>query len=85
MTFPDPDWFREIDHTGDIGIQVTAPTLPRLFERAALGTFHVSRTRITTSPIGGTGRDRSGSSGQNHMSKITCTAQPSSVLCTSRP
>ena len=41
MTFPDPDWFREIDHTGDIGIQVTAPTLPRLFERAALGTFHV--------------------------------------------
>ena len=41
MTFPDPDWFREIDHTGDIGIQVTAPTLPHLFERAALGTFHV--------------------------------------------
>ncbi|PSQ85171.1 MAG: protein archease [Bacteroidetes bacterium QS_3_64_15] len=41
MTFPDPDSFREIDHTGDIGIQVTAPTLPRLFERAALGTFHV--------------------------------------------
>ena len=41
MTFPDPGWFREIDHTGDIGIQVAAPTLPCLFERAALGTFHV--------------------------------------------
>jgi SHS2 domain-containing protein len=26
-----PAWFREIDHTGDIGIQVTAPTLPQLF------------------------------------------------------
>lgn len=36
-----PDWFREIDHTGDVGIQVTAPTLPRLFERAAGGMFRV--------------------------------------------
>lgn len=36
-----PDWFREIDHTGDVGIQVTAPTLSQLFERAATGTFSV--------------------------------------------
>ncbi len=36
-----PDWFHEIDHTGDIGIQVTAPTLPQLFERAATGMFRV--------------------------------------------
>jgi SHS2 domain-containing protein len=36
-----PDWFHEIDHTGDIGIQVTAPTLPQLFERAALGMFRL--------------------------------------------
>jgi SHS2 domain-containing protein len=36
-----PDWLQEIDHTGDIGIQVTAPSLAVLFERAAVGTFHV--------------------------------------------
>mgnify|MGYP002760898671 FL=1 len=36
-----PDWFREIDHTGDVGIQVSAPTLPQLFERAALGMFRL--------------------------------------------
>jgi SHS2 domain-containing protein len=36
-----PDWLQEIDHTGDIGIRVTAPSLPQLFERAALGTFRV--------------------------------------------
>lgn len=36
-----PDWLREIDHTGDIGIQVTAESLPQLFERAATGMFGV--------------------------------------------
>ena len=36
-----PDWFREIDHTGDIGIEVTAPTRTRLFERAALGMVRI--------------------------------------------
>lgn len=36
-----PDWLREIDHTGDIGIQVTAASLAQLFGRAAVGTFHV--------------------------------------------
>ena len=36
-----PDWFHEIDHTGDVGIQVSAPTLPQLFERAALGMFRL--------------------------------------------
>jgi len=35
------DWLDEIDHTGDIGIQVRAPTRSQLFERAAIGTFHV--------------------------------------------
>ena len=42
-----PDWLQEIDHTGDIGIRVTAPSLPQLFERAALGTFRVL-TDLTT-------------------------------------
>ena len=36
-----PNWLHEIDHTGDIGIQVAASTLPQLFERAALGMFRV--------------------------------------------
>jgi len=36
-----PDWLQEIDHTGDIGIQVRADTQAQLFERAATGTFHV--------------------------------------------
>lgn len=36
-----PDWFREIDHTGDIGIEIAASTLPELFERAAAGMFRV--------------------------------------------
>lgn len=36
-----PDWLREIDHTGDIGIQVTADRLESLFERAAWGMFSV--------------------------------------------
>ena len=42
LMVPDPpDWFHEIDHTGDIGIQVTAASLPQLLERAALGMFRV--------------------------------------------
>jgi len=41
MSVDPPDWFREIDHTGDVGIQITAPTLPTLFERAAHGMFWV--------------------------------------------
>lgn len=45
-----PDWFREIDHTGDVGIQVTAPTLPQLFERAAAGTFRVLTDPDTVRP-----------------------------------
>lgn len=36
-----PDWFHEIDHTGDIGIEVMASTLPQLFERAAAGMVRV--------------------------------------------
>lgn len=34
-----PAWFREIDHTADIGIEVVADDRPTLFERAAWGTF----------------------------------------------
>jgi len=41
MLLDAPNWLQEIDHTGDIGIQVTAPSLEVLFERAARGTFHV--------------------------------------------
>lgn len=32
---------RHIDHTGDIGLEVTAPTLPQLFEHAARAMFEV--------------------------------------------
>jgi SHS2 domain-containing protein len=31
-----PPWLREIEHTGDVGIEVDAPTRPELFARAAL-------------------------------------------------
>jgi len=41
MSLAPPDWLQEIDHTGDIGIRVTAASLEGLFERAAVGTFHV--------------------------------------------
>jgi SHS2 domain-containing protein len=36
-----PSWFREIDHTGDVGIEVSASSRAALFERAALGMFYV--------------------------------------------
>lgn len=36
-----PGWLEEIDHTGDIGILVSAPTLKTLYERAACGMFRV--------------------------------------------
>ena len=58
-----PDWFREIDHTGDIGIAVTASSLPQLFERAAAGMFWVLTDPATIqtpegTPITVDGRDR---------------------------
>lgn len=34
-------WLREIDHTGDIGIEVTASNRIQLFERAAWGLFSI--------------------------------------------
>lgn len=40
LTSP-PPWLQEIDHTGDVGLRVTADTLEQLFERAAAGTFYV--------------------------------------------
>ena len=36
-----PDWLQEIDHTGDVGIVVTAPDRNRLYARAAVGLFWV--------------------------------------------
>jgi len=62
MSPPFPDWCREIDHTGDLGLRVTAPTLPQLFERAATGTFHIltdldTVTPTTETPLTVTGRD----------------------------
>ena len=63
MSLHAPDWLREIDHTGDIGIQVRAASLNALFERAAVGTFHVladlSAVRAeNTASIAVEGRDR---------------------------
>jgi SHS2 domain-containing protein len=58
-----PDWLQEIDHTGDIGLQVTADTLPQLFERAAMGMVQVLTDLATVQPSEETtitveGRDR---------------------------
>lgn len=36
-----PDWLREIDHTADVGIVVSAPDLAALYVRAARGMFWV--------------------------------------------
>ena len=38
---PERSWLREIDHTADVGIEVTAPTVKSLFERAATGMFTI--------------------------------------------
>lgn len=45
-----PPWLREIDHTGDIGIEVTAPDRGQLFERAAKGLFSVLTELTTVEP-----------------------------------
>lgn len=45
-----PDWFGEIDHTGDLGIKVEAPTLPTLFERTAWGMFRLLTNLETVQP-----------------------------------
>ena len=34
-----PEWFNELSHTADIGIEVYSSTLPGLFERCAWGMF----------------------------------------------
>ncbi len=36
-----PEWLAPIDHTADVGICVRAPTLEKLFARAAWGMFSV--------------------------------------------
>lgn len=50
-----PPWLESLDHTADAGFALTAPDLPRLFERAAWGMFSlicdlsaVRSTRETT-------------------------------------
>jgi SHS2 domain-containing protein len=63
MPAPSPPWLREIDHTGDLGLRVTADSLPHLFERAAEGTFHVLTDLSAVQPDTATrltveGRDR---------------------------
>lgn len=50
MSPASPSWLREIDHTGDIGIEVTADTLPQLYERAAQGMFSVLTDLDTVRP-----------------------------------
>jgi SHS2 domain-containing protein len=47
-----PPWLQEIDHTGDLGLRVTADTLPALFERAAEGTFRVLTDLEDVGPAG---------------------------------
>lgn len=56
-------WLHEIDHTGDVGIRITAETRAQLFERAAVGTFHVLTDLSTVRPaeettLTVTGRDQ---------------------------
>jgi SHS2 domain-containing protein len=50
---PVPEWLKFVDHTADAGITVEAPSLQRLFERAAWGMFFVmtdlTATRATES------------------------------------
>ncbi|MFP4228977.1 MAG: archease [Salinivenus sp.] len=58
-----PDWLQEIDHTGDVGLRITANALPQLFARAAEGMFRVltdlGGVRLTSeTTLTVTGRDR---------------------------
>jgi SHS2 domain-containing protein len=43
-----PQLYREVEHTGDFGIEVTAPTRPELFRRSALalGTLLVEQSSV---------------------------------------
>lgn len=45
-----PPWLREIDHTGDIGLVVSAPDRGQLYERAAWGLFSVLTEPATVAP-----------------------------------
>lgn len=46
-----PDGLREIDHTGDIGIAVSAPTPEVLFTRAAWGLFAMLTDLAVVRPL----------------------------------
>ncbi|WP_457654663.1 archease [Rhodocaloribacter sp.] len=50
METPFPEWLREIDHTGDLGIEVEAPDLDTLYERAAWGMFALLTDLRTVAP-----------------------------------
>lgn len=50
METPYPTWFREIDHTGDLGIEVEAPDLDTLYARAAWGMFALLTDMRTVAP-----------------------------------
>ena len=43
---------RELEHTADVGLEVTAPTLPELFRRAALGAMWLVLDREPERPGG---------------------------------
>ncbi len=45
-----PSWLSEIDHTGDVGIAVTAPDVETLFERAAWAMFTILTDPTTVEP-----------------------------------
>lgn len=45
-----PAWLREIDHTGDVGIEVAAPSLEDLFARAAWAMFNVLADLASVQP-----------------------------------
>ena len=44
------DWLQYIDHTGDVGFIVRAPSLPELFSRAAIGMFEIIADMETVQP-----------------------------------
>ncbi len=46
-----PEWLESIDHTADVGICVRAPTLEKLFARAAWGMFSVITDMDTVHPM----------------------------------
>jgi SHS2 domain-containing protein len=53
-----PRGVTSFDHTADVGLEVTAPSLPQLFVRAALGTAWLIRGEHPTAAVGPEGTER---------------------------